>query len=73
MQIGGKNMGVLVNRSVLHRVMVFGEHLTVLSVAGIQEINLQVEGPTLHVFVEVVEVGILIDLFKMRLPSIMLG
>ena len=73
MKIRCKNMSVFVNRSVLNGGMGLGRHLLVLAVPRIQKIDLQVEGPTLHVLIEIVEVGVVINLFKMRFPAIMTG
>jgi hypothetical protein len=44
-----------------------------LAEPAVQEVNLQVEGPTRHVVIKLVEVGILVHLFKVGLPAIVLG
>jgi hypothetical protein len=41
--------------------------------AAIEVIDLQVERPTLHVVVEIVEIGVLIHVFKMGVPVVMFG
>jgi hypothetical protein len=39
--------------------------------AAIEVIDLQIERPTLHVVVEIVEIGVLIDVFEVGVPVVM--
>ena len=72
MQVGRKDVGILINGSILNDVLAAFPNLENLSEARVQEINLQVEGPTLHGAVKVIQVGILSYRFKMGFPFVVL-
>ena len=72
-QVGRKNIGVFVDGAVLNHVFALTPYAVNLAEPAVQEVNLQVEGPSRHVVIKLVEVGILVHLFKVGLPAIVLG
>ena len=59
MQIRGKNVGILIYRSILHQIGPLGENRLRLPNPLSQKIDLQIERPTVHIIVEVTDIGII--------------
>ena len=73
MEVRGEDAGVLVDGAVLDDdVLLLGDLHHVLETL-VQEVDLQVEGPPLHVFVEVGEVGVEVDGLELRGPPVVGG
>ena len=72
-QVGGEDVGVLVNGAVLDDVFVLAPKAVNLAEAAVQEVNLQVERPPHHVVVELVEVGVFVHFLEVGLPVVVLG
>lgn len=72
-KVGRKNEGIFVDGAVLDNSMRRFFDFLDLRKAAIEVIDLQVERPTLHVVVEIVEIGVLIHVFKMGVPVVMFG
>ena len=66
-------MRILVDGSILDDLLATLLELSKLGKSGSQEKHLQVERPTLHVFVEIVKVWIVVHLLKVRLVAVVLG
>ncbi len=73
MQVGGEDVGILVDRPVLDHILPAPPDLFDLLDPGIEVIDLQVEGPTLHIVVKVIEVGILFDVLVQGVPIKVFG
>lgn len=65
-QIGGKDVSILVNGTVLNDGPLAFADLPHLVKPTVQKINLQVKRPARHVFIEIAQVWILVDRFKKR-------
>ena len=70
MQIRRKNVRVLVDGSVLDDLLSAFLQFSQLSESRSQEENLQIERPTLHVLVEIIQVRVVIHLLEMRLVAV---
>ena len=68
-EVGGKDVGVFVDGAVLYNRSVSVQDLEDLLVAAVEEEDLQVEGPALHIVVEVAQVGVIIRRFIMDIPT----
>jgi hypothetical protein len=66
-------MGVFIDRPVLDHRLGAGMDLQQLVETVVKEINLQVEAPTRHVLIKVIQIGIVIDIFELGYPAIMLA
>lgn len=64
-------IGIFINSPVLYRWTVTGLNFDDLLKPGIQKVYLQVEGPTLHVKIKIVEIRIGRSVFIMNIPAIM--
>ena len=73
MQVGRKDPGILIDGPVLdYDVLLLGDFNHVLE-ALVEEINLEIERPPLHIFVEISEIGIKIHGLELGGPAIMGG
>lgn len=68
-QIGGENIGILVDGAILHDGSAALLYLLHLTVATGQKKNLQVERPALHVHVEIGQIRIAFRVFVMDFPA----
>src|SRR4051812_30395423 len=73
MKIGRKDHRILMNGPVLNNDLGTFLYFDDLAKAIVEEVHLQVERPARHVFVEVVEVRIVLDVFKLWQPTKVLG
>ena len=73
MQVGRKNKGIFVDGAVLDNGVCRFFDFLYLRKTAIEVIDLQIKRPTLHVVVEIVEVGVLVDVFEMGVPVVMFG
>ena len=73
LQVGREDVGVLVDGSVLDDGLALLLHLNQLREAASKEVHLQVERPTGHVLVEIVEVGVVVHFFKVGSVAVVLG
>jgi hypothetical protein len=73
MQVRGKNIGIFIDGAVLDDATFAAANLKDIVEAVVEEIDLQVERPTLHVFIEIVYVGIFFNIFEVWLPIEMVG
>lgn len=72
-QVGRKYIGVLIDGSVLNDGLITVPDLVHLIKTAVEEINLQMKGPSGHVRIEILQVGIMIYRFIQWSPSIMSG
>ena len=72
MQVGSKNICVLIYGTVLDDLFSRLTDLNDLTETAVEEIDLQVKGPALHVLVEVIEIGIVIHILILGFPAVML-
>ena len=72
-QVGGEDVGILVDGSVLHDRPVSVEDFEHLLVAAVEEENLEVKRPALHVVIEIAQVRVVVGRFVMDIPSEVLG
>lgn len=72
MQVGCEYVCVLVDGAVLYYLIAGTANLHNLVETAIEEVYLQVETPSLHVFIKIIQIRIIIHIFKMGLPAIML-
>lgn len=68
-QVGREDVGIFVYSTVLHHRSVTAEDLEHLLITAVEEEDLKVERPALHVVVEVAQVGVVIGRFVMNVPS----
>ena len=68
MEVWGKNIGILINRTILNDRFARFSDLKDLVKPGIEELDLKVERPTLHICIKIVQVRIIIDILIMRFP-----
>ena len=68
-QVGGEDVGILVDGSVLHDRPVSVEDFEHLLVAAVEEENLEVKRPALHIVVEVTQVGVVVGRFVVDIPT----
>ena len=68
MQIGREDVRIFKDRSVLNYCLFSFENVDNAFIAFVQEINLQVKCPTIHVLVEIIEIGIVIGTLKLDFP-----
>jgi hypothetical protein len=73
MQIGRKNVGILINGPVLDDVFPAFPDLQHLAETRVQEIYLEVKAPAFHLMVKIIKVRIVDYVFKMWLPLELLG
>ena len=73
MQVGRENARVLEDGTVLYDSVVALGNLYNLLEAFVEKVNLQVERPSVHVFVEVVEIRIVVHWLKFGYPAITFG
>ena len=66
-------MGVLVDGAILNHVLAAIADVHHLTEAAVQEEDLDVERPALHVLIETVEIRIVLHFLVVRLPVEMLG
>ena len=67
-QVGGKDVGIFVYRAVLYNYIVAPADLNYVAEALVQEIDLQVERPSLHILVKICEIGVVVNWFKAGSP-----
>ena len=72
MQIGCKNVRIFIDGAILYYIFSTFSDLQDLAISAVQEIDLQIETPPLHLRVKIVQVGIVHDVFKMGIPPVML-
>ena len=72
-EVGGEDVRVLVDRAVLHHVPSIAADLQQLLEAAVQEEDLEVEAPALHVLVEVEQVGVVVHRLLQQFPLVVLG
>jgi hypothetical protein len=65
-----KNVCILINGAVLDNRFARFPYIDDLIEAAVKEIDLQVEGPSLHIFIEIVQVWIIVNVFKMGIPAV---
>jgi hypothetical protein len=58
MQIGGENMRIFINRPVLDNSFTSILDFDQLLESGIQKINLQIEGPPVHIKVKITQIWV---------------
>ena len=68
MQVGREDAGVFVDTAVLHDDLVALADFYHVQEALVQEVNLDIERPALHIVVEVGKIGVVIDRFEFRGP-----
>ena len=73
LKIGCKDVSVFVNGAVLRHFLSAGFQCVKLRKPGGQKVHIQVECPTLHVLVEVVQVGVVIHALIVRRDLVVLG
>ena len=73
MQVGRKDERIFVNGAVLYHVPVVPTDVHHLPKTAVQEVDLEVERPTLHFRVEVVQIGVFINILKVRFPTVVSG
>ncbi len=73
MKVRGKDMGILVDGPILYDHLVTILNLNNLFQAVIEEVHLEIERPTGHVLIEVVEVRIVLHILEPGFPIIMFG
>jgi hypothetical protein len=73
MQVGSKNMRIFIDGSVLYDHLVTILNFNDLLESVIQEIHLQVERPAGHILIKIVEIRIILNIFKSGLPVVMPG
>ena len=73
MQVGGEDIGILVEGAVLDKVDARLLDVVYLLEAGVKEINLEIETPATHVLVEAVDVRIVVRRFEQSLIAVMFG
>ena len=66
-------MRVLINGPVLHHGFRTSLDVEEVVQAVVQKVNLQVKAPPGHVFIKIVEVRIMIHIFKLGYPAVMLA
>jgi hypothetical protein len=73
MQVGCEYISILIDGPVLDNSLPgFPDHQN-LAKPAVKKIDLQIERPSLHVFIKAVEIGVRFNILKMRLPIKMLG
>ena len=70
MKVRCKNECIFVDRSVLNNCCLRLLDFLHLRKTTVQVIDLQIEGPTLHILVEIVQVRVLLHIFKVCFPSL---
>ena len=73
MQVGREDVGVLVDGAVLDHIATAAADLQQLLEARVEEEDLQVEAPPLHVLVEVEQVGVVVHGLLQLVPLVMFG
>jgi hypothetical protein len=73
MQVGCEDAGILEDGSILYDIFLAFRYFHHLLKPFIEEINLQVEGPSTHIRVEVFEIRVMVYGFEPRLPAISFG
>ena len=73
MQVGGEDAGIFKDGAVLNDGFVGSGNLHHVAKALVQEVNLQVERPSAHVFIVVSQVGIVVNGLEVGSPSVALG
>ena len=68
-QVRRKNVGIFVDGPVLHNGLITPVNAQYLCVTIMEEIDLQVERPALHIQVEIAEVGIIVRRLIMHFPT----
>jgi hypothetical protein len=71
-QVWGKDVSIFVDGPVLNDLFSGLPDPDDLTETAVKEIDLKVEGPSLHVLVEIVEIGIVVHIFILCLPAIIL-
>jgi len=72
-EVGGENVGIFVNGAVLHHGDITLQNFENLLISVVQEIDLKIERPALHVVVKICEVGVVFGALKMRDPTELSG
>lgn len=68
-QVGGKDVGVFKDGAILNDGALALQDFENLPVTAVEEVNLKIERPAMHVVVEIAEVGIVLGAFVMHLPA----
>jgi hypothetical protein len=71
-EVGSKYAGVFIDGAVLDDDVIAFADLNYVTETLVQEINLEVERPPFHIFVEVCQIGIEIHWFEPGSPMIMI-
>ena len=72
-QVGREDAGILEDSPVLNDIFLAFRYFHHLFKPFVQEVNLQVEGPSVHIGVEVLEIRVVVYGFEARLPAISFG
>src|SRR5512138_3479104 len=71
MKVRCKDISILVDGPVLDYCLFRFFYLEYLAESRIKEVDLQVEGPSLHILIKIIQVRIVIDIFIMWSPSVL--
>ena len=72
-QIRGKDTGILEDGTILHDGLVAARNLHHVMETLVQEVNLEIERPALHILIIISEIRIIIHWLEVCLPAISLG
>ena len=70
MKVRCKDVSIFINGSVLNHLFTTFVDVVYLTKSTVQEIDLQVERPTLHVFIKVVKIRIIVGIFEVGCPVV---
>jgi hypothetical protein len=73
MQVGRKDVGILINGSVLNNIDSTFANFQYLAIPTVEEVYLEIKTPTFHLGVKVIQIRIVHHILKVRFPFIVLG
>src|SRR5688572_16997590 len=73
MKIGRKDVSIFKDGAILNNCLCTSLNFQYLVQAIVQKVNLKIKAPTWHILIKIVEVRIMIHIFKLGYPFVMLG
>jgi hypothetical protein len=68
MEVGCEDVGILIDCPILYHGLLSLKDIENLLISVVKKVNLQVEGPSLHVMIEILQIGVVFRAFEMGFP-----
>ena len=73
MQVGCEYFGIFIDGPVLNDRGISTLYLGHLLEPAVEEIDLQIKGPALHILIEIIQIGIVVYVFVLGFPAVVFG